>query len=75
MLGILSSIIQTNERITQKEMRIEYTFYPRFCNNNIRINKLVIEKDNKLGGFKEDYNIIAINNNSIKITNRGEWLR
>jgi hypothetical protein len=67
VLGIFSSPIQDKREKSTKEMRIEYTFYPRFCNNNIRINKLDIEKDNKLGRFKEDYTIIAFNNYSIKI--------
>jgi hypothetical protein len=71
MLGIFSSPIQTNERIAQKEMRIEYTFYPRFYNNKQRrINKLDVkikDMDNKDKEFEDEYITIAIDSNGIRL--------
>ena len=42
-----------------------------------RINKLDIkvEADNKSKEFEDEYIIIAIDSTSIKVTNRGQWMR
>ncbi len=51
---------------------------PGFYNNkHRRINRLDIktkEDDNKNKQFKDEYIVIAIDSNGIKITNRGQWM-
>ena len=66
------------EGITQGHAKGKIPSIPDFTTINRRINRLNIkikEDDNKNKKFKDEYIVISIDSNGIKVTNRGQWMR
>ncbi|HXS59290.1 MAG TPA: transposase [Candidatus Sulfopaludibacter sp.] len=65
------------EGIAQGHVKGKLPSIPDYTTINRRINRLDIkinEDDNKNKEFEDEYIVIAIDSNGIKVTNRGQWM-
>jgi hypothetical protein len=64
------------ERITKEHAQGKVSSISDHSTISSRINKsdITIDDYNKSKRFKDDYIIITINSNGIKVTNRGQWM-
>jgi len=77
MLNHLSLPYRQTEGIAQGHVKGKLPSIPDYTTINRRINRLDIkinEDDNKNKEFEDEYIVIAIDSNGIKVTNRGQWM-
>ena len=69
-------LYRQTEGIAQGHAKGRVPSIPDYTTISRRINRLDIKiDDNKNKDFEDDYIVIAIDSTSIKVTNRGQWMR